>query len=240
MSNETTSAILSFAEKHHDFNIEDLSESLCKSMDINRSSLLWHLFKLVNSNVLIRTGRGMYAKVTKPIFSPQPADDIIEVFNLLQSNFPFAKYCIYQGEIISPLQHHLSSNRIIYVETERDSAETIFDFLKGEGRPVFLRPGKDIVYRYVDMDSRTIFVKNLVSEAPLQEVSGIPMPTLEKLMVDILRDSDFFYLQGSESEHIIENAFRMYSVNRSRLFRYSNRRKVKDELLSILNNLNLQ
>ena len=83
-------------------------------------------------------------------------------------------------------------------------------------------------------------MKNLVSEAPLQEVSGIPMPTLEKLMVDILRDSDFFYLQGSESEHIIENAFRMYSVNRSRLFRYSNRRKVKDELLSILNNLNLQ
>lgn len=155
MSNEITSAILNFAEKHHDFNIEDLSECLCKSMDINRSSLLWHLFKLVNSNVLIRTGCGMYAKVTKPIFSPQPADDIIDVFNLLQSNFPFAKFCIYQGEIISPLQHHLSSNRIIYVETERDSAETIFDFLKGEGRPVFLRPSKDIVYRYVDMDSRT-------------------------------------------------------------------------------------
>lgn len=117
MSNETKSAILNFAEKHHDFNIDDLFESLSKSMDINRSSLLWHLFKLVNSNVLIRTGRGMYAKVKKPIFSPKPADDIIEVSNLLQTNFPFAKFCIYQGEIISPLQHHLSSNRIIYVET---------------------------------------------------------------------------------------------------------------------------
>lgn len=126
MSNEITSAILNFAEKHHDFNIEDLSECLCKSMDINRSSLLWHLFKLVNSNVFIRTGRGMYAKVTKPVFLPQPADDIIGVFNLLQSNFPFAKFCIYQGEIILPLQHHLSSNRIIYVETERDSAENHF------------------------------------------------------------------------------------------------------------------
>ena len=65
------------------------------------------------------------------------------------------------------------------------------------------------------------------------------MPTLEKLLVDILRDSDFFYLQGGESERIIENAFKMYSVNRSRLFRYSNRRKIKDELLSILTNLNL-
>lgn len=239
MSNETRSAILNFAEKHHGFNIDDLFESLSKNMDINRSSLLWHLFKLVNSNVLIRTGRGMYATVRKPMFSPKPTDDIIEVSNLLQTNFPFAKFCIYQDEIISPLQHHLSSNCIIYVETERDSAETIFDFLKGEGRPVFLRPSKDIVYRYVNMDSRTIFVKNLVSEAPLQEVSGIPMPTLEKLLVDILRDSDFFYLQGRESERIIENAFKMYSVNRNRLFRYSNRRKIKDELLFILTNLNL-
>lgn len=214
-------------------------ESLSKSMNINRSSLLWRLFKLVNSNVLIRTGRGMYAKVKKPIFSPKPADDIIEVSNLLQTNFPFAKFCIYQGEIISPLQHHLSSNRIIYVETERDSAEAIFDFLKGEGRSVFLRPDKDTVYRYMDMDSRTIFVKSLVSEAPLQEVSGIPMPILEKLLVDILRDFDFFFLQGIESERIIENAFKMYPVNRSRLFRYSSRRKIKDELFSILNNLNL-
>lgn len=48
------------------------------------------------------------------------------------------------------------------------------------------------------------FRKNLVSEAPLQEVSGVPMPTLEKLLVDILRDTDFFYLQGSESDRIIE------------------------------------
>lgn len=172
-------------------------------MDINRSSPLWHLFKLVNSNVLIRTDRGMYAKVRKPIFSPQPADDLIEIFNLLQTNFPFAKCCIYQSEIISPLQHHLSSNRIIYVETERNSAETIFDFLKGEGRPVFLCPCKDIVYRYVDMDSRTIFVKNLVSEAPLQGVSGILMPTLEKLLVDTLRDSDFFYLQGGVKANVL-------------------------------------
>ena len=99
-------------------------------------------------------------------------------------------------------------------------------------------PNKDIAYRYVDMDNKTIFVKNLVSEAPLQEVSSIPMPTLEKLLVDILKDSDFFYLQGSESERIIENAFKMYSVNHSCLFRYSSRRKVKEKLLSILNNCN--
>lgn len=240
MSKETTFAILRFVQDHHNFNIEDLFDNLHKSMDINKSSLQWHLYKLVKENILVRTGRGMYAKATISSFSPKPVDEVIELFNLLHSNFPFAKFCLYQGELISPLQHHLSPNRILYVETERDSAETIFNFLKEESRTVFLRPDKDIVYRYVDMDSRCIFVKNLISEAPIQKVSGIPMPTLEKLLVDILRDSDFFYLQGAESERIIENAFMMYTINRSRLFRYSSRRKVKKDLVSILNNLNIQ
>lgn len=72
-----------------------------------------------------------------------------------------------KGDIIAPLQHHLSSNRIIYVETDRDSAETVFNFLKDKNHDVYLRPDKNMIYRYVDMDSRVIFVKNLVSEAPL-------------------------------------------------------------------------
>jgi len=74
----------------------------------------------------------------------------------------------------------------------------------------------------------------------LQEVSGVPMPTLEKLLVDIFRDTDFFYLQGSEGDRIIENAFNLYTINRNRLFRYADRRKVKKELSSILESLNIQ
>lgn len=240
MSNEITTAILNYAEKHRNFNIDDLFAYLHEKIGINRSSLLWYLSKLVNNKVLIRTGRGMYAKVIKQAFAPKPTEEVKEIYGLLLANFPFAKFCVYPGEIIAPLQHHLSSNRIIYVETERDSVETVFNFLKEEGHEAYLRPDKEMIYRYIDMDKKAIFVKNLVSEAPLQEVSGIPMPTLEKLLVDILRDSDFFYLQGSESEHIIENAFNLYSINQSRLFRYAGRRKVKEELLSILNNLNIQ
>ena len=240
MSNETTTSILNYAEIHHDFSIEDLFAHLHKKIGISKSSLKWYLFKLVNENALVRTGRGMYGKVLKQTFAPKPIEEVREVYDLLQANFPFAKFCIYQGDIITPLQHHLSTNRIIYVETDRDSAETVFNFLKDGNRDVYLRPDKKMIYRYVDMNNRVFFVKNLVSEAPLQKVSNVLMPTLEKLLVDILRDTDFFYLQGSESERIIENAFNLYTVNQSRLFRYAGRRKVKKELSSILENLNIQ
>lgn len=240
MSNETTTSILEYAEVHRDFSMEDLFTYLHEKVGISKSSLKWYLFKLVNENALVRTGRGMYAKVMKQTFVPKTIEEVREIYDSLQTNFPFAKFCIYQGDIIAPLQHHLSSNRVIYVETDRDSAETVFNFLKDRSRDVYLRPNKDMIYRYVDMDNRVFFVKNLVSEAPLQKVSGVPMPTLEKLLVDILRDADFFYLQGSESEHIIENAFNLYTVNRNRIFRYAGRRKVKEELLSILKKLKMQ
>lgn len=240
MSNDTKTFILDYAEVHQDFSVGELFAYLQEKIGIKKSSLSWYLFKLVKDNVLARTGRGTYAKVMKPVFSPQPVEEVKAVHSLLQSAFPFAKFCIYQGEIMAPLQHHLSSNRIIYVETDRDMTETVFNFLKDGYYDVYLRPDKNMIYRYVDMDSPSIFVKNLVSEAPLQEVSGVPMPTLEKLLVDILRDADFFYMQGSESEHIIGNAFGLYPINRNRLFRYAGRRKVKEELSSIMENFNMQ
>lgn len=238
MRNETTTAILDYAEAHKHLSVEDLFANIHARIGIKRSSLLWYLFKLVEDKSLVRTARGVYAKAeTKQGFAPQPIAEVKKVYSLLKANFPFAKLCVYQGDIISPLQHHLSSNRVVYVETERDAAETVFHFLREHGKEAYFRPDQKMIYRYVDMNSRVVFVKNLVTEAPLQNVDDMPMPTLEKLLVDILRDADFFYLQGSESERIIDNAFSLYSVNTSRLFRYAQRRKVKAELSSIINNL---
>ena len=132
MTNETTTSILEYADTHLKFSMEDLFAYLHKKIGINKSSLAWYLFKLVNENKLVRTGRGMYARILKPSFAPQPAEEVKEVYDLLTTHFPFAKFCIYQGEIIAPLQHHLSPNRIIYVETDRGTAETVFHLLKVE------------------------------------------------------------------------------------------------------------
>lgn len=176
MSNETTRFILDYAEVHHDFSLGDLFAYLQEKTGIKKSSLSWYLFKLVNENALVRTGRGTYAKVMKQVFSPQPIEEVKEVYGLLQSDFPFAKFCVYQGDIIAPLQHHLSSNRIIYVETDRDSTETVFNFLKGKQRNAYLRPDKKMIYRYVDLDSRVFFVKILSQRLLCKRYLEFPCP----------------------------------------------------------------
>ena len=66
MSNKTTTSILEYAEVHRDFSMDDLFAYLHEKVGISKSSLSWYLFKLVNENRLVRTGRGMYAALSWP------------------------------------------------------------------------------------------------------------------------------------------------------------------------------
>jgi hypothetical protein len=92
---------------------------------------------------------------------------------------------------------------------------------------------------YVLGSPEAIIVKTLISEAPLQNVQTMPVPTLEKILVDLYSDSDIFYfLQGKEMLTIFENALEKYTVNIDRLLRYAARRNRKEELQKIIAQIN--
>jgi len=70
-------------------------------------------------------------------------------------------------------------------------------------------------------------------------VQGLTVPTLEKLLVDINVDEDFYYLQGSEAFYILRNAAEKNVINRSRLLRYARRRYVTDKLIQDMEEIGL-
>lgn len=173
----------------------------------------------------MRIARGVYAASSrKNTFTVELTTDEIELAGALKKQFPFAPFCIYNGKALSPLQHHLSNNSMTYIETDRFATESVFEFLKERTDKVWLTPDADMLYRYVDLSKGGIIVKPLVTEAPLQDIDGVRTPTLEKLLVDIRRDADFSYLQGTEAERMWENAQSLYFVNTTRLKRYAQRR----------------
>jgi len=70
-------------------------------------------------------------------------------------------------------------------------------------------------------------------------VQGLTVPTLEKILVDINVDEDFYYLQGSEAFYILRNAAEKNVINRSRLLRYARRRYVADKLIQDMEEIGL-
>lgn len=227
--------IIDFAKETPLFTPADIYNS---NADISRKYMQWALVQLVSKEIVVRVKRGLYTLAQKPLFSYQVKEETKQLYTLLKDAFPYAPFCIYDGEILSPLQHHLSYNALTYVETDKSAAESVFHTLQEQGYKVFYKPGKDVFYRYVDISAPAIIVKPMVSDSPLTTIEGVSGPTLEKLLVDIRRDKDFDYLAGEENVRMLNNAFNMFSVNVTKLLRYAGRRGVREEFELEINRLN--
>lgn len=227
-----TQYILSYAEQNSPFLISELMQSLPDAEKLSERSVVCTISRLVDSHRLARIARGVYSKVIehKNKFNVVLGDLEREVNELLSAKYPLATFCIYNGQTLAPLQHHLSFNTITYVETERVVIEAAFNTLRDRGYSVFLNPKEEIVSLYIDLKQSAVIVKPLVSEAPLDKQDGFTVPTLEKLLVDIRKDPDFSYLHGIESDYMLENANTLYSINTSRLARYARRRGMANPL----------
>ena len=119
----------------------------------------------------------------------------------------------------------------------RDATETIFHFVQDIHKRCFLSPKEDMMSDYVHLDKKAFIVKPLISESPIQEVNGIKVPSIEKLLVDIQCDRDFYYLQGQETLYIMQHAFTNYNVNVGLLLRYASRRNIKSQIEKYIQDL---
>lgn len=59
-------------------------------------------------------------------------------------------------------------------------------------------------------------------------------PTIEKLLVDIQKDEDFDYMQGTEITYMYQTAFDLYTVNTPKMLRYAKRRGAYDSTYSLI------
>lgn len=207
---------------------------LVSDLGLKPNTARQYLSRLTKGKKLIRVGSGEYMLSDKQLFMFIPTKDIEKLYGRLKEAFPFADFCIYDGSIFNPLQHHMAVNHAIYVETNRDAVDSVFFRLKDSQKAVYKRPDNDMMYDYVDLHKPCVIVKPFVTEAPVNKVNGIQTPTLEKLLVDIQKDDDLDYMRGIESLYMFQTAIDEYVVNTSKMLRYAKRRGAFDDINSLI------
>ena len=216
--------ILEYAMRHGTFGVDQIAS---ENVDINRTSLLCMLSRLVKDGELVRKKHGVYAR-----YSPSNSFHVVlkeqekTIHGLIYKALPLISYCLYNGETLVPLQHHLFQNSATYIEVEREAVDTVFHICKDNGYESFKSPTMEMTKDYIDLSKPVVIVKPLVTESPLAQKDGIMVPTLEKLLVDLRKDEDFYFLRGVEETYIMENALSLYGINESRLKRYAKRRNI--------------
>jgi hypothetical protein len=186
--------------------------------------------------VLNRIGRGKFTLGKRRIFLPAVTNKLKTINKKLKREFPFLETCLWHTSIINEFMNHQPGRFYILVEVEKEATQSVFFFLKENKYPVFIEPNRDLIEKYLPDIKGTLVVKSLVTEAPLQNMSGVNTVTIEKMLVDIFCDDVIFSAQqGSELRTIYIESLTKYTVNENRMLRYADRRGKKERLREYLN-----
>lgn len=123
---------------------------------------------------------------------------------------------------------HIPNNYETIIEVEKGAEDNVFYFLSNIRKNVFLNPSKDILDKYANRNESIVIIKNLITDAPLQNIKQVKTPRIEKILVDLIVDTELYTAyQGRDLDSIIENAFQYNTIKKDTLLRYADRRRRK-------------
>lgn len=233
----TTNDILNFALTHKVFTRKELIANFKKENQIGTpGTFSEQLNRLLKSGQLLRVERGVYKlpEETRKDFSVVCSEVMRQINQQIKMQFPFVDYCLWTASTLMPYIHHIPNVNLLFVDVEREVAESVFNLLNADSnKRVFLLPSPTDFERYVSSND-AIIIRPLISESPLQLIEGINTPTIEKVLVDIVGDLEFSFLQGSELNYVYTTIFERHNVNKNKLFRYATRRGRKEEVEQLI------
>ncbi len=208
--------------------------------DVKETTVNWRIYNLVQMGILTRVGRGKYMLGNKYFYIPNIPNKIKTLNKKIKKQYPFTELCLWTTALYNEFMLHQPGKFFLIVEVEEDATEAIFYFMKKNKYSVFLEPDKNILNKYIPDEKETWIIKSFVSEAPTQNISGIPFPTIEKLLVDAFCDRLILNAQqGEERDRIFKGAYEKYAIKEDTMVRYANRRRKKEEFIDYLSQLSL-
>lgn len=144
----------------------------------------------------------------------------------------------------SSLQLFLDIN---IVETYDYARSIVLDKLLELGLNAFYIEDHETILKY-NKDSSVYIIKTINEDSPIikkgkninkdNSSSFITVPKVEKILVDILKDSFLNNLLSNEVDLIFTNIMKKYQINLKTLFRYAKKKYCYDELIKYLSYLN--
>lgn len=206
--------------------------------DLKETTFRWRIYDLKKSKIITAIKRGFFSLSFKPAFKPEIGELEKKISGKIEKQFGKLKYCIWSTKIAYEFMLHIPGKFITILQVEKDALEPVYSFLKEENiRNIFIEPEDKEIDLYIYETETAIVLQSLVTKSPTQKVKEVETTTLEKLIVDFYCDKKLFAaFQGSELVHIINNAYNRYSIDFTKLFNYSKRRRKEAEMMELFSN----
>ena len=229
--------IITYFESNRQLSREDLVKAITEDFPhLTESTITVYLSKLKKTGIINNPARGIYTISSKSNFNPEINQALKKVYSKIHKEFPFIKICVWNTKWINDLMRHQTFKNFTIVETEKEAAEQVFNSISQSTKNVYLNPDEEIFERYISSNIEEVtIIKNIVTESPTLQFDTIEIPSLEKLLVDMIIDKDLFAAQQGELDFIYNTAFKKHAVNTAKMRRYAMRRNREYEIENRIN-----
>jgi DNA-binding PadR family transcriptional regulator len=237
VTNTIENTIESYFKSNTQLSREKLVSLINKDFpELSLGTITVYLSKLKKAGIINNPARGVYSISDKQIFNPEINQNLKKIYNKIHRDFPFIEICVWNTKWLSDLMRHQPFKNFTIIEVDKEAEEQVFNAVSEWTKNVYFNPDEEILERYISTNTEEVtIIKNLVTEAPTTKNNKIEIPTLEKVLVDILIDRELFAAQQGELDFIFKSAFDKYDINKAKMKRYAIRRNKESELERMIN-----
>lgn len=237
MTNTIENTIESYFKSNAQLSREKLVSLINKDFpELSLGTITVYLSKLKKAGIINNPARGVYSISNKQIFNPEINQNLKKIYNKIHRDFPFIEICVWNTKWLSDLMRHQPFKNFTIIEVDKEAEEQVFNAVSEWTKNVYFNPDEEILERYISTNTEEVtIIKNLVTEAPTTKNNKIEIPTLEKVLVDIIIDRELFAAQQGELDFIFKSAFDKYDINKAKMKRYAIRRNKESELERMIN-----
>jgi len=218
---------------------DDLYRLLTKYFygDLNRSTFDWRIYELKKTGVIEPVRQGVYRlSGGKKIFYPIISNKQKRINRLINKAFMDINYCSWNSSWLNEFSRHQVYSNILILNIEKEFMQSVFHLLMDNSfRNLYINPDQKINDNYISENKESIIINSLITKSPLFKIFKVPIPRIEKILVDTFCDDNLLQpFKGEELITIFSNAFEEYKIDIAKLINYSRRRKKEKQIKAFL------
>ncbi|MDR2466639.1 MAG: hypothetical protein LBD35_04525 [Prevotellaceae bacterium] len=226
---------MEFADRKSFSAQEAFSLYSAENNEITMHNIYWLIHSLTQKGIINKVSRGVYAFGAGRNFTPVLSTKSKTIYRQIRKQFRYVDFCVWELSVVNLFACNLINFNIIFVDIERAAIDAVYYFLKEKNKYTFkLSNTKDELVGL----KNSVCVRPLVTQSPLIDFESIKTASLEKILVDLAADKEFFPFQGNEIEALYQSAFEHIAINKNALLRYAGRKEKREiirQLLEIVN-----
>ena len=224
-------SIIDYAKDKYYFHIKDLKKYFTeKGIKFRENSLKQQIYLFKKEKFIYPAGRGWYSNIQKEFnLNIKPTEKITK---LLIEKFALLEFSCWSTEQLKGFFHHLPSQFVTFIYTDKDFLSTLRDLLSENNYNVYLNPYKADAEKFVELKTKTIILRPSVSSRVSKEKN---LATIEKILVDLFMETKKISLIDKEEYiKIVSNIILNYRINIAEILDYAHNRKIRDQILNMI------